>query len=136
MNTNYFLNCVAGNVFGTKTDPAIPTTYYIGLSTTTPNTNGSGVDEPSTDAGYARVQLTTLSEPLDGVVTNSQAINFNESTASWGTITHFVIYDSPTVDSGNLLMYGKLSTPRSVETATIMTIKEGYLKLSAQNPTA
>lgn len=57
MNTNYFLNCVAGNVFGTKTDPAIPTTYYIGLSTTTPNTNGSGVDEPSTVAGYARVQL-------------------------------------------------------------------------------
>ena len=50
--------------------------------------------------------------------------------------THFVIYDSPTVDSGNLLMYGELSTPRSVETATIMTIKEGYLKLSAQNPTA
>lgn len=136
MNTNYFLNCVAGNVFGTKTDPAIPTTYYIGLSTTTPNINGSGVNEPSADAGYARVQLTTLSEPLDGVVTNSQAINFNESTSSWGTITHFVIYDSPTVESGNLLMYGELSTPRSVETATIMTIREGYLKLSAQNPTA
>lgn len=31
-------------------------------------------------------------------------------------------------------MYGALSTPRAVETATIMTIKEGYLKLSAQNP--
>ena len=136
MNTNYFLNCSAGNLFGTKADPAIPAAYYIGLSTTAPNVNGAGVDEPSIDAGYARVQLTTLSEPLDGVVTNEQAINFNESTASWGTITHFVIYDSPTVDSGNLLMYGELSTPRSVETATIMTIKEGYLKLSAQNPTA
>lgn len=136
MNTNYFLNCSAGNLFGTKTDPAIPTAYYIGLSTTAPNVNGTGVDEPSIDAGYARVQLTSLSEPLDGVVTNKQAINFNESTASWGTVTHFVIYDSPTVDSGNLLMYGELSTPRSVETATIMTIKEGYLKLSAQNPTA
>ena len=129
MNTTYFLNCVAGNVFGTKSSPAIPTTYYIGLSTTAPNINGTGVDEPSTDAGYARVQLTNMSEPLDGVVTNELAINFNESTASWGTITHFVIYDSPTVDSGDL------STPRSVETATIMTIKEGYLKLSAQNPT-
>ena len=136
MNTTYFLNCVAGNVFNTKTSPALPTTYYIGLSTTAPNVNGTGVDEPSTDAGYARVQLTTLSEPLDGVVTNSQAINFNESTASWGTITHFVIYDAETVDTGNLLMYGELSTPRSVEAATIMTIKEGYLKLSAQNPTA
>lgn len=136
MNTNYFLNCSAGNLFGTKTDPAIPAAYYIGLSTTTPNINGSGVDEPSTEAGYARVQMTSLSEPLDGVVTNEQAINFNESTASWGTVTHFVIYDSPTVDSGNLLMYGELSTPRSVENATIMTIKEGFLKLSAKNPTA
>jgi hypothetical protein len=134
MNTTYFLNSVAGNVFNTKTTPAIPKTYYIGLSTTAPAINGSGVHEPSVDAGYARVKLTNLSEPTDGVVTNQQAINFNESTASWGTITHFVIFDAEAVDSGNLLMYGTLSTARAVETATIMTIKEGYLKLSAQNP--
>ena len=135
MNTTYFLNCAAGNIFNTKTSPALPTNYYIGLSTSAPTISGSGVTEPSIDAGYARVRLTSLSEPNDGVVTNSQAINFNESTASWGTITHFVIYDSATVGEGNLLMYGTLSTPRSVETATIMTIKEGYLSLSAQNPT-
>nr|DAY13049.1 MAG TPA: hypothetical protein [Caudoviricetes sp.] len=133
MNTTYFLNCAAGNIFNTKTSPALPTNYYIGLSTSAPTISGSGVTEPSIDAGYARVRLTSLSEPNDGVVTNSQAINFNESTASWGTITHFVIFDSAT--AGNLLMYGTLSTPRSVETATIMTIKEGYLSLSAQNPT-
>ena len=133
MNTTYFLNCVAGNVFKTKTSPALPTNYYIGLSTSAPTISGTSVTEPSIDAGYARVRLTSLSEPNDGVVTNSQAINFNESTASWGTITHFVIFDSAT--GGNLLMYGTLSTPRSVETATIMTIKEGYLSLSAQNPT-
>lgn len=133
MNTTYFLNCAAGNIFNTKTSPALPTNYYIGLSTSAPTISGSGVTEPSIDAGYARVRLTSLSEPNDGVVTNSQAINFNESTASWGTITHFVIFDSAT--AGNLLMYGTLSTPRSVETATIMTIREGYLSLSAQNPT-
>lgn len=135
MNTTYFLNCAAGNIFNTKTSPALPKTYYIGLSTSAPAINGTGVNEPSTDAGYARVKLSSLGEPVDGVVTNSQAINFNESTASWGTITHFVIYDSATVGEGNLLMYGTLSTPRSVETATIMTIKEGYLSLPAQNPT-
>lgn len=135
MNTTYFLNCAAGNLFGTKTNPAIPSSYYIGLSITAPNVNGTNVTEPSESAGYKRVALTTLSEPASGVVTNTQAINFNESTASWGTITHFVIYDSEEVGSGNLLMYGVLSTPRSVETATIMTIKEGYLSLSAQNPT-
>lgn len=135
MNTTYFLNCSAGNLFGTKTTPAIPTAYYIGLSTSAPDVSGSGVNEPSTDAGYARVELTSLGEPVDGVVTNTQAINFNESTASWGTITHFVIYDSPTVDEGNLLMYGELSTPRAVEKDTIMTIKENFLKLSVKNPT-
>lgn len=135
MNTTYFLNLTAGNIFGTKTTPAIPTKYYIGLSTTTPTLTGTNVTEPSAGAGYARVELTNLSAPSGGVVTNNQAINFNESTANWGTITHFVIYDSDTVGGGNLLMYGALSTPRSVEAATIMTIKQGYLNLSVQNPT-
>lgn len=135
MNTTYFLNLTAGNIFGTKTNPAIPAHYYIGLSTTTPTLTGTNVTEPSAGAGYARVELTNLSQPSGGVVTNEQAINFNESTANWGTITHFVIYDSDTVGGGNLLMYGALSTPRSVEAATIMTVKQGYLNLSVQNPT-
>ena len=134
MNTTYFLNCVAGNLFGTKNNPALPTEYYIGLSKSAPNVNGSGVNEPATDTGYARVQLTSLSEPVDGVVTNNLAINFEESLKSWGTVTHFVIYDAEPVGSGHLLMYGELSTPRAVEAATIMTIKDGYLKLSVQNP--
>lgn len=132
MNTTYFLNCVAGNVFNTKTSPTLPTNYYIGLSTSAPTVSGTGVNEPSASSGYSRIRLTSLSEPTNGVVTNNQAINFDESTASWGLITHFVIYDSAT--GGNLLMYGALSTPRSVETATIMTIRDGYLSLSAQNP--
>ena len=134
MNTTYFLNCVSGNVFNTKTSPALPSVYYIGLSTTTPSIDGSGVTEPITGAGYERVQLSSLSEPTAGVVTNNDIINFPESTADWGTVTHFVIYDSETVGEGNLLMFGELSVPRSVETATIVTIKEGYLKLSVQNP--
>lgn len=134
MNTTYFLNCVAGNLFGTKTTPSIPSTYYIGLSTTAPAIDGTNVTEPDTAAGYARVALTTLSEPTTGVVTNSQAITFDESTASWGTVTHFVIYDTAERGGGNLLMYGQLSTARVVETATIMTIKAGYLKLSVQEP--
>lgn len=134
MNTNYFLNCVAGNLFNSQVDPALPTEYYIGLSTSTPSVDGTGVTEPNVSAGYARVLLTNLSAPTSGVVTNNAAISFDESTAGWGTMTHFVIFDSAEVGTGNLLMFGALSTPRSVETATIMTIKEGYLKLSAQNP--
>lgn len=132
MNTTHFLNRVAGNLFRTETSPAIPTEYYIGLSTTEPTMSGANVSEPSASAGYGRVLLESLSAPVNGVVTNTANINFEESTASWGTVTHFVIYDAE-ID-GNLLMYGALSTPRVVEAATVMTIRQDYLRLSAQNP--
>lgn len=132
MNTTYFLNAVAGNVFQTKTNPALPTEYYIGLSTTAPSVSGSGVTEPASSAGYARVKLDNLGTPANGVVSNTADINFAESTASWGTVSHFVVYDAQ--NDGNLLMYGALSTARSIEPATVMTIKTGYLKLSVQNP--
>ena len=128
------MNIVAGNVFRSKGEPAIPAKYYLGLSTTAPDLDGQNVTEPATDAGYARVELTTLSAPTDGLVTNQQAVNFEESTNNWGTVTHFVIFDAAEANTGNLLMYGELTTPRTVETATIMTIKENYLKLSVQNP--
>ncbi len=129
------MNIVAGNVFRSKEEPAIPAKYYLGLSTTAPDLDGQNVTEPATDAGYARVELTTLSAPTDGLVTNQQAVNFEESTNNWGTVTHFVIFDAAEANTGNLLMYGESSTtPRTVETATIMTIKENYLKLSVQNP--
>lgn len=134
MNTTYFLNLVSGNVFGSKKNPEIPEEFYIGLSSTTPDMSGEGVTEPSTTAGYKRVLLDSLSQPVDGVVSNEDDINFEESTSNWGTITHFVIYDAEAVGGGNLLMYGALSTPRTVETATVMTIKAGYLKLSTKNP--
>lgn len=132
MNTTHFLNRVAGNLFRTETSPAIPTEYYIGLSTTEPTMSGTNVSEPASGAGYRRVLLNNLSTPTNGVVTNTANINFEESTASWGTITHFVIYDAEI--GGNLLMYGALSTPRVVEAATVMTIRQDYLRLTAQNP--
>lgn len=131
MNTNYFLNMVAGHAFHTKTTPALPTKLYIGLSTSAPSADGSNVREPSGN-GYKRVELTTLSTPTDGVVTNTSGVEFEESKGSWGTVTHFVIFDSQT--GGNLLMYGALNVARSVETDTIMTIKSGSLELSVVNP--
>lgn len=136
MTSTYFLNCIMGNVFKTKTSPALPTKVYLGLSTTPPNLDGTGVTEPATSSGYARVELTTLSEPTDGQITNTAEISFPESNASWGDITHFVLYDNPTRGSGNLLMFNVLSQTRRVEAATIVMVKTGSLKLKLANPTA
>ena len=115
MNTTYFMNQVMGNVFNTKKSPALPTEYYIGLSSTAPGLDGTGVTEPALSAGYARVKLDVLSEPTAGVITNEQAIS----------------YDA--LDGGNLLMYDTLSTARNVEAATIVTIKAGSLTLTLSN---
>lgn len=132
MNTTYFLNQVMGNLFKTKETSALPSEYYIGLSSTAPNISGGNVTEPLSNSGYKRVKLENLSEPADGVITNEQAISFDESTANWGTMSHFVIYDA--LEAGNLLMYDTLSTPRNVEAATIVTIKANSLTLTLSNP--
>lgn len=133
MNTPYFLNCVAGNLFHTKETPAIPEAYYIGLSTTEPNKDGSGVTEPPASAGYQRVMIEHLSAPTDGKVSNEKPISFSRSTSNWGTVTHYVIFDSPAVGSGNLLIYDELSAQRTMEADTVLTFEEGCLELLVQN---
>ena len=70
MNTTHFLNRVAGNLFRTQTSPAIPTEYYIGLSTTEPTMAGANVSEPASSTGYGRVLLENLGTPVNGVVTS------------------------------------------------------------------
>ena len=134
MNTTYFLDQVAGNVFNTKTTPALPTADYLGLSTTEPTADGTNVTEPQTDAGYARVQLTNLGEPVDGKVKNTDTVRFNKSTESWGTVTHYVVYDTQEAGSGNLLMYGELKTSRNVEPDTVIVIEKDALELTVRNP--
>lgn len=132
MTSTYFLNCIMGNVFKTKENPTLPNKVYLGLSSTAPAVDGSGVSEPLASAGYERVELTNLGEPSNGVISNDSEVSFPESSASWGTVTHFVLYDAPT--NGNLLMFNVLSQSRSVETATIVMVKTGSLKLTLANP--
>lgn len=131
MVTTYFLNCIAGNLFHSKTDPAIPAQYYLGLSTTAPFVDGTNVTEPTSGAGYARVPLSSLGEPENGAVSNPYPITFEESTGDWGVVTHFVIYDQES--DGNLLMYDALNDPKTVEAASIMTFRANSLALSVMN---
>ena len=92
MNTKYFLNLVAGNVFRSKETPAIPTKYYIGLSKTEPNETGGNVTEPETAAGYARVELNSLGEPVDGLVRQSTSMSLPTA----GALLPTLLYMTPT----------------------------------------
>ena len=111
MVTKYYLNLVAGNLLRTKTSPAIPTTYYIGLMTSPPNVQNGSVSEPS-GGSYARVAMTGMSAPTDGVIKNSSEIAFAEATANWGSCSYVGAFDAAT--GGNLLMYSPLPTVKYV----------------------
>jgi hypothetical protein len=97
------------------TAPAI----YIGLSSTTPAEDGTGVTEPSTGA-YARVLVAaanwaaaTLADP--SLLDNSAAITFPTATADWvaaANLTYMVAYDAATV--GNFLGAGVLTVAKPV----------------------
>ncbi len=132
MNTTYFLNQVMGNVFHTKTTPALPANYYIGLSSSEPTVAGVNSGEPSTSGtGYKRVLLSGLSAPTAGVIKNTAPISFEESVTNWGVMKYYTVYDAAT--GGNLLFFGPLSLSRSVEANTIITIKTGELTIELCN---
>lgn len=118
--STYQANKVNDYLFGgTSFSPS--STYYIGLSTTAISASGTGATEPSGGA-YARVSVannkTNFTTSTGGIVKNNIQIEFPESTAAWGTITYVFISDSSA--GGNILYYDSLTTPRTVQSATIL----------------
>ena len=133
MNTTYFMNQIMGNVFGTQTTPALPSGFYLGLSTTQPVIGGTGYTEPATASGYARVRISSLSTPSAGAVNNTASISFNAASASWGTIPYYCIFDAET--GGHLLMWGTLATPKTVSAGDVLLFANGDLVITLENKT-
>ena len=135
MITNYAANKVLQALCGKTSSITLGQTAYVGLSTTAPTAAGGNVTEPSGN-GYSRVMLGNynqsytqkMSNPANGAITNSEIIYYLEATGSWGTITHFCIYDAPT--NGNLLAFGALTDPITPTANTIPIIRVGELDIS------
>lgn len=136
MITTYFLKHIGENIFKHQDVSDIPNEYYIGLSSTAPQLDGTGVTEPTFDSGYSRVKISndenTFSDADDtNTVYNYNFIYFPESILPWGTLTHYVIFDSE-ID-GNLLMYGEFNTPMVVPKKTVIYIPNNGLSLVVDN---
>ena len=87
----------------------VPTNLYLALGTGASETGLTG--EPSGN-GYARKAHNTWTAASNRAASNNGVIVFNQATGSWGTLSHFGIYDSLT--GGNLLLYGTLQTAKAV----------------------
>lgn len=126
-------NQVMDFLFG-KVTYTPPTIWYLGVSTTSIQQDGTGSTEP-TDTAYARLTIpnvkTSFSTSANGMIQNTIAFQFSESQISWGTVTDFLISDSAT--GGAIRFYGKLVATRNVETGTVLLLDINALQMTMTN---
>ena len=102
-----------------------PATVYVGLFTTDPTDAGSGTEVSG--GSYVR-KAATFAAPSNGVSVTSADVNFTQATGTWGTVTHFGIFDAST--AGNLMYHGALATSKTIETGDVFSISAGNLSVT------
>jgi len=107
--SNYLENALI-NATLRNTTYTSPATVYVALYTSDPTDANTGTE--CTGASYTR-EVMAFGAPSNGVSTNSSAVEFDQATGAWGTITHFGILDALT--SGNLLYHGALTSSKVIE---------------------
>lgn len=124
--SNYAENKLLDHVFKT-TSYTPPTNVYVALSTADPGESGGTIAEPSGN-GYARTACNTWSAAASRTTSNPGAVTFPAATGSWGTITHYALYDAST--GGNMLAYGPLTTSNAVVNGNVVTFAIGEIDIT------
>jgi hypothetical protein len=125
--SNYTENKILDHIVG-KTSFTMPT-VWIGLSTANPGETASGLAEPVAMA-YARVAVAGLwAAAASGSISNNAEIAFVTATGSWGTLTHFALFDAET--TGNMLWYGSLTQSKAIVSGDTAKFEIGSLVLTA-----
>lgn len=123
--SDYLENEILDHILGTGAY-TMPSTVYVGLSTGSFGDDNSGTE--LSGSNYSRVAA-TFSAASGGTTSNSGAIEFSAATGSWGSVSHFGIFDAST--AGNLLIHGAFSVAKTIATGDILKISAGDLDITA-----
>lgn len=123
--SNYLENETLDHILGTGSY-TMPSAVYVGLSTGSFGDDNSGTE--LSGSGYARVAA-TFNAAASGTADNASAIQFAAATGSWGSVSHFGIFDNSS--GGNLLIHGAFTTAKTIESGDILKIDAGDLDISA-----
>lgn len=137
--SNYLENKLVDHIFR-ATSFTMPAAIWVSLHTADPLDTGAG-SEVSGNA-YARAQLnpstTNWSNTQDsgsgassgtsGLTQNQGVISFPTPSGTWGTVTHFGIWDAST--GGNLLVYGTLTVSKTINTSDVVTFPVDALSVT------
>lgn len=114
-------------------DADLSTTYWLGLSTTTPTETGSNISEPTTGA-YARVAVTSGSwaSAVGGAPSskaNAGEIALASATGDWSggaNMTDFILMSASV--TGTMEYTGPLTTPKPVLSGDTARFSAGTLR--------
>lgn len=141
--TDYLENKIIDWLFRGQTFTP-PAGLHMGLLTAAPSDSAAGTEVSGN--GYARVNLaptlanwagtqaagsTTASTGNTGTTSNNSAVNFPTPTASWGTVTHFAIYDA--ASAGNMLFYGALTISKTINQNDTVSFAAAALTVQIDN---
>lgn len=119
-------------------------TIYVGLYTAAPTAAGGGTEvsgnayaRVKTAAGASQAQsdwtatqggTSGASSGTSGNTTNANIVNFPTPTASWGNVQWFGLFDA--ASGGNLIVWGPLTIPKTINQADIVSFPAGSLSVS------
>ncbi len=124
-------------------DTSRPSTFYLGLSSTAPLADGTGITEPAinTTTGYARVPIAASSAsfntPASGNswnVTNANTVEFPEVKVDLGTVSYFFLSTAAT--GGTIVAGGALASNRVLQALSTISIAAGDLRFTFLNQAA
>lgn len=120
--TNYLENKLIDHFLGTTTYTK-PAAVYVGLFTVSPGEAGGGTEV--TGGSYAR-KVATFTAASSGATSNDSNIDFTGMPAA--TTVAIGIFDALT--SGNMLLYGTLTTNKTTDAGDTLRIATGDLDIS------
>ena len=120
--SNYLENKLLDHFLGTA-GYTMPTTVYVGLYTVVPTDAGGGTQV--TGGSYAR-QTAVFSAAASGTTSNTANIDFANMPAA--TTVAIGVFDA--ITSGNLLLWGTLTTNKTTDAGDTLRIATGDLDIS------
>ena len=132
--SNYLENKVLDHVLR-NTAFTQPAALYLALFTGSAGTTdvnleaGTLTNEVPSGRGYVRKAI-TFAAASGGTAANSAIVTFDASTVAWNTITYVAIMDSATIGAGNVLFYGAVTTPKTIDIGDTFQVSAGNLTVS------
>lgn len=110
MPRSYYLDNNIANLVLRNTAFTPPVQTYLALFTAAPTPAGGGTEVSG--GSYSR-QPVTWTAPVNGQCANSIDVIFAIATASWGTVTHFALFDA--ASGGNMLYFNNMSAAMLID---------------------